>query len=177
MRQSVIKIGINNFLNDIKFGEEYYLLYNNILNESIISTEELFFFIILQTCLQTKFSGYFDELYIDIIKRKHEYVKEMLSNFKTAAVDPPTYYNRIKKCCCLCGKMTEKEIMFHRKISLLNFDIAFNEYFDLKNNYKKMNFISKCERIYNDSVMFKLDEKVNLRFKQKSERRVRFCIS
>lgn len=167
MRQSVIKIGINNFLNDIKFGKEYYSIYNDILNEKIILTEELFFFIIVQTCLQTKFYGYFDELYVDVCKRKTEYVKEILINFKKAAVDPPTYYNRIKIFFCFYGKITEKEISVNRKLSLCNFDIAIDDLFDIKDHNKRDKFISDCEKIYNTNSVSKLDEKVDLKLKNK----------
>ena len=70
MRQSVIKIGIDNFLNKIQFDEEYYSIYNNIFNETERISKERFIFLILQAAKHTKFNGYFDELYVDVIKRK-----------------------------------------------------------------------------------------------------------
>lgn len=167
MRQSVIKIGINNFLNDIKFGKEYYSTYDDILNEKIILNEELFFFIILQTCLQTKFYGYFDELYVDVCKRKTEYVREILVNFRKATLEPPTYYNKFKKFCCLCNKMTEKEISINRKLSLCNFDVAIDDLFDIKNHNKRDKFISDCEKIYYQISTSNLEEKVDLKLRYK----------
>lgn len=169
MRQSVIKIGINNFLNDIKFGKKYYSTYDDILNEKIILNEELFFFIILQTCLQTKFYGYFDELYVDVCKNKNNYVREILVNFKKATLEPPTYYNKIKIFCCLCNKITEKEIIINRKLSLCNYHIAIaiNNLFDSKDNYKRDRFISNCEIICNQNATSKLEEKVDLKLRHK----------
>lgn len=173
MRQSVIKVGINNFLNDIKIDEKYYSTYNDILDEKTLLTEDLFFFIILQTCLQTKFYGYFDELYVDVCKRKTEYVRELLVNFRKAAVDPPIYYNKIKKLCCFYGRMTEKEIIFTRKIAFFNFDTSIDELFDIKDNNKRDKFISICENIYNGCVLSKLEEKVDLKLKNKIKNNIR----
>lgn len=181
MQKSDIKIGIDNFFNEIKFDENHYSLYNNILNERRAINQEIFFFIILQACLQTSFYGYFDELYIDVLKRKNEYIREILKNFKEAAIDTPTYYNKMKKFFCLCGKMTEKELLFSRQISLFDIDNVFNKYFSFNNDEKKNKFITQCEKIYNNIIKSQLDEKVNLeskvKTKNKTKKRVTFFIT
>jgi len=42
MRKSDIKIGINCFLDNIKFGKEYYQIYNNIFDEKMDFTYDIF---------------------------------------------------------------------------------------------------------------------------------------
>lgn len=166
MRQSVIKIGIDNFLNKIQFDEEYYSIYNNIFNETEIISKERFIFLILQAAKHTKFNGYFDELYVDVIKRRHVYVKELIYNFKISFVGKPTMSNKFCKFL-FCGKLTEREMIFNRKISLFDFDKIFNNYFELNNAIKKNEFIDICETIYNEIVSQELNEPVDIKVKKK----------
>jgi len=166
MRQSIIKIGIDNFLNTIKFNEEYYSIYNNIFNETVRLDKEMFIFFILQAASHTKFHGYFDELYVDVIKRRSDYIRYVIYNFKIAFLGEPTRANKIYKLFC-CGKPTEREIYFNRKISLVDFDKLINSYFDLNNNTKKSDFIDVCESIYNYRTSQILNEQVHIKIKKK----------
>lgn len=166
MRQSVVRVGINNFLNIIKFNEEYYSIYNNIFNETEQISEYRFLFFILQISSQTKFNGYFDELYIDVIKRRSNYIKELVKNFKTAFMGKPTIYNKFIKIFCF-GRPSEREIYFHRKISLIDFDKLFNKYFELNNGNKKEKFIDICEAIYNQHLSKELNQNIDIKMKKK----------
>jgi hypothetical protein len=177
MRPSAIKIGINNFLHDIKFDTNYYSLYNDILNKKNKLNDETFFLLILQTCLDTKFYGYFDELYVDVYKRKTEYIKVITNHFKTACVEPIPWYNKLYNYFCLCNRTTKNEIIFNQKIATINFDKMIEHYFVLNDKNKNTQFINKCEQIYNNSVISKLDENANFQFKNKSGKRVRFYIT
>jgi hypothetical protein len=167
MDQKFIKFGINDFSNDIKFSKEYYPLYKNIFVENISLTDEIFIHFILQISLQTKFNGYFDELYTDVIKRKPEYMRELINNFKVSLIGKQKIYNKFYKMFCLYGKISDKEIYFHRKISLFDFDSIFNDYFDLNDNNKKIYFILTCQKIY--------DYKMNEKYKSNpNEKKVKF---
>jgi hypothetical protein len=155
MSQSDIKFGINNCLNDITFNKEYYSVYNNVFNDRIILTYELFIFFILQISLKNKFNGYFDELYKDVIKRQSEYLRELINNFKTSYIGEETFYKKIYKKFFKKSKMTEQEIYFHRKIHIFDFDSVFNDYFGLNDNKKKLFFITTCQKIYEDKIKIK----------------------
>ena len=155
MLQSSVKFGINNLFNDIRFNEEYYTVYNNILNDRNILTYELFIFFILQISLKTKFHGYFDELYVDIIKRKFVYIKELINNFKVSYIGKETLYNKIYKKIFKCNKMSKKEIYFYRRMREFDFDSVFSDYFVLNNNNKQIFFINTCQQIYEAKIRIK----------------------
>lgn len=156
MTPSEIKLGINVFLNEIKFNKENYSLYNNIFDETRSFNDEIFIFIILQLAYQTNFHGYFDDLYIDIINRKSHYIKELIHNFRISYIGTPTLFNKINNFIFLCGKISERELYFNRKIRNLDFDNIFKKYIDLNDTAKKANFIYNCEKIYNNEFQNKL---------------------
>lgn len=157
MSESAIKISINEFFNNIKFCKDYYPVYNNILYKlQTLNNEKIFAFIILQLAYQTKFSGYFDELYVDVANRKPYYIKHLINNFKISFIRPLGIYNIIDKYIFLCGRMTDKEIYFSRKIRDYDFDKIFNRVFDINDISKKKNFISICENIYFNEFKSKL---------------------
>lgn len=167
MRQSTIKIGIDNFLNKIKFDNEYFQIYNNVFNEKIDFTYEIFVYFILQAAYQNKFHGYFDELYVDIIKRKSDYIRELVNNFKIAFLGPPTNYDRFIKIFCLRGKPSEREIFFHRKLLLFELEKSFDNVFKLKNEVNQKAFIDFCEIIYQRKMNEDLDSKIQNKIKKK----------
>ncbi len=157
MNEPAIKIGINDFFNDIKFCKDYYPVYNNILHKSqTLNDEKIFAFIILQLAYQTKFSGYFDELYVGVVNRKSDYVKHLINNFRISFIGPLGIYNIIDKYIFLCARMTDKEIYFSRKIRDYDFDKIFNRVFDINDISKKKNFVSICENIYFNEFKTKL---------------------
>lgn len=155
MSHSDIKMSMNIFLHEIKFNKENYSLYNNIFEGTRTLNEEIIIFIILQLAYQTKFKGYFDELYVDVIKRRSEYIKELINNFRVSFIQPPTMYNKIYKFFS-CGRMTDREIYFDRKIRAYDFDSIFDKYFGLNNDVQKIVFINNCEKIYNNEFKTKL---------------------
>ena len=68
-------------LNIIIKYKPYYNLYDNIITRTIDIDENVLIFLICQTAFQVGFDGYFDEFYIDVSRRRHVYVKQILSNF------------------------------------------------------------------------------------------------
>lgn len=137
MTQSIIKVGIDNFLNTIKFNKEYHTIYNNIFNNKLEFTYEIFVYFILQAAFQNKFYSYFDELYVDVIKRKSHYVREITNNFKTVFMGEPSKYDKFINYLCFCGNQIqsnkEKEMIFNRSISIFDFDKIINQIFELNN--------------------------------------------
>lgn len=172
MRQSIIKVGVDNFLNTIKFNKEYHIIYNNVFNNRIDFTYEIFLYFILQAALQNKFNGYFDELYVDVFKRKSHYIKQLTNNFKTAYMGEPSNYDKFMKYFCFCIKEKqsdkEKEIYFYRSLSAyFDFDRTIDLFFELKNEEKQKKFIDFCEIIYKKKMNEELDSRVQTKIKKK----------
>jgi hypothetical protein len=165
MNQPITKIGIDIFLNEIKFSKEYYFLYKTIFNNRMEFTEEIFVYFILQIAHKKKFQGHFDELYVDVVKRKPEYIKELIHNFRKSYIGEPSIYNKFYKLF-FCVKLTNKEIYFNRNIIIIGFDNIFNTFFELNNEDKKNKFITLCENIYNIKVTRELEYKINLKLEQ-----------
>ncbi len=173
MRQSIIKVGIDNFLDSIKFDKESYSTYYNIFIEKEKLSKESFILIVLQLAFQTNFQGYFDELYLDVIKRKAEYIKYLVYNFKIALLGEPTILQKLYKYI-VCHKQSDREVYFFYQISLYDFDKLFNIYFELDNDEKKYDFIKICESIYNYQASLIFDEPLNLKVKKKSKNSNKF---
>jgi hypothetical protein len=170
MRKSIIKIGIDMFLNEIKFSKEYYSLYNNIFNNNIEFTEEIFVYFIFQIAHKNKFHGYFDKLYLDVVKRKSHYIKELIVHFRTSYIGELSLYKKFYKTF-YCVKLTDKEIYFNRNIAFFDFDNIFNNYFELNNEDKKTNFITICEGIYNIKVTKEIEQKIKAKFSEQIKKR------
>lgn len=167
MRQSVIKIGIDNFLDKIKFDKKYYETYNNVLNEKIDFTYDIFIYFILQVAYQNKFHGYFDELYVDIIKRKSDYIRELIINFKISFLGPPTTCDRFYKFFCFWRGMSDREIFFYRKLTIFELEKSIDNVFQLKNEANLKKFIEFCEIIYKSKMNEEFDSKIETKIKKK----------
>jgi uncharacterized protein YneF (UPF0154 family) len=152
MLQSNVKFGANSFENDFKFSKEYYSLYNNIFNDNVVLTYEIFIFLILQISLQNKFQGYYDELYEDIIRRKSEYFIQLIKNFKISFLGEQKIVDKIYRKFFNPNKMTEKEIYFKRKLSTFDLDRIFDNNFVLNNNDIKMIFVTTCQKVYEQKI-------------------------
>lgn len=176
MRRTITKIGIDIFLNEIKFGKEYYFLYNSIFNNRMEFTEEIFIYFILQIAHKTKFKGHFDELYVDVIKRKIDYIKELIINFRTSYIGESSIFNSLYKIFG-CIKPTDKEMYFNRNIILFDFENIFNNYFESNNEDKKNKFISLCEMIYNVKVTHQLEQLITAKFNEQTQKKVRVSSS
>jgi hypothetical protein len=170
MRQSITKLGINIFLNEIKFSKEYYYLYNSIFNDRMVFTEEIFVYFILQIAHKNKFHGRFDELYVDVIKRQLDYIKELIANFRTSYIGETSTINKFYRSFC-CIKLTDKEIYFNRNIILFDFYNLFSNYFEPNNEDKKNKFVAVCELIYDIKVTQELEEKINAKFNEQIKKR------
>lgn len=171
MRQTIIKVGVDNFLNQIKFNKEYHIIYNNVFNNRIEFTYEIFMYFILQAAFQNKFYGYFDELYVDVNKRKSHYIRQITNNFKTAYMGEPSIYDKFSKYFCLCGKETksnkDKLIFFHRSMKNFDFHKSIDQFFELNNEQKQQNFVNFCEVIHKKKMNEILDSRVKTKFKKK----------
>jgi hypothetical protein len=173
MRKSITKIGVDMFLNKIKFNKEYYILYNNIFNNRLEFTEEIFIYFILQISHQNKFHGNFDELYLYVVKRKLDYIKELIINFRTSYIGESSFYDKFIKTFG-CVKLTDKEIYFNRNITILEIDNLFNNHFELDNKDKKDKFIFICEKLYNIKVTPDLQQKIYAKFNEQIEKKTYF---
>lgn len=156
MTQTKLKLGINIFLNEIKFNKENYPLYNNIFDQTRSLTDEIFFFIILQLAYQIQFNGHFDELYHDVINRKDNYIEELIKNFRISFFGTPTLFNKIKNLIFLCGRISDRDVYFNRKIRSFDFNQLFQRYFALNDISKKQNFLYNCNKIYNNKFKTRL---------------------
>lgn len=165
MKKSIIKTELDVFLNNLKFNEQYYSMYNKIYNEQIKLSQEIFVFIILQLTSQTNFRGNFYEIYLDVIKRKSDYIRALIHNFKIAILGKPTIYKKIYKFLC-CKKMPDCEIQFHNKMNFFDFDKMFDEIFELNHNAKKSQFVRISQYIYNVPVSELFHEKPSVKIKK-----------
>jgi hypothetical protein len=170
MRQSITKFGIDIFLNEIKFGKEYYYLYNNIFNNRMAFTEEIFVYFILQIAHKNKFHGNLDELYGVVIERKLDYIKELISNFRTSYIGETSTFNKFYKSFC-CIKITDEEMYFNRNIILFDFDNLFSNYFEPNNEDKKNKFTAVCHLIYDIKVTDELQQRINAKFSEQNKKR------
>lgn len=166
MRKLFITTEFNVFLNNIKFDKYYYSLYNKIYNGIVKLTQEIVIFIVLQLAWQTKFHGNFHELYYDVIKRKSQYINELVYNFKVAILGKPTIMNQIYKFIC-SNKISEQEIQFNLNIAFFEFDRIIDEFFDLNDNVKKSQFIRICQHIHYDIASKYMDEIMDIKVKKK----------
>jgi hypothetical protein len=147
-RKSIIieRKSTHTFLSNISFNKPYYNLYNNIITRTIDIDENVLIFLICQTAFQVGFDGYFDEFYIDISRRRHVYVKQILSNFRTAYLSFETLSSKFYKFIC-CFKMSNREISFNRIIHTFDFDNYIASIFIEGNEELKNNFITVCNII------------------------------
>ena len=171
MFQSV-KGRTENFLNIIKFNKDYYIIYNDIFNDKIELTYEIFVFFILQAAYNNKFYGYFDELYVDVIKRKSDYKKELTNNFKIAFIgEPLSNYNIFSCCVKQYNEQKDKELFFSRAFrTYFDIDDIINQTFQLNDEEKKNKFINFCEILYDK----KMNEELNLRITPKTKKKISF---
>lgn len=170
MRQSITKLGIDIFLNEIKFNKEYYYLYNSIFNNRMAFTEEIFVYFILQIAHKNKFHGNLDELYGVVIERKLDYIKELISNFRTSYIgEKPTLHKFYKSFCCI--KLTDEEMYFNRNIILFDFYTLFDNYFEPNNEDKKNKFTAVCHLIYDIKVTDELEQKINAKLNEQIKKR------
>lgn len=159
------KFCIQKCFKNIQFSKEYHSLYNNILRDMHKLTDAIFFRLILQAAFQLNFCGYFDELYVDVIKRSNQYKKEIFKNFEISFFGEKTFYEKIyTSLCCIRnyninfnGKMSNKQIFYHRKIRLIDFDEIIEKYFELKNKEKENYFIDLCEKICSEAMTTNLN--------------------
>lgn len=155
-----ITIGLDDIFNKLKFNKEYYNLYNDILYGKCKLTDDKFIFIIIQCSLQLNFFGYFEDLYIDVIKRKQEYRNQIILNFKTSYIIKDSFfYSLLKNINLIKKKPDERIIYFSRIISLFDFDEYIDNYFMLKDEYKKELFLKICNDIYVNEIYKKFNFK------------------
>ncbi len=147
-RKSIIieRKSTHTFLSNISFNKSYYNLYNEILTRKIDLDENVLIFLICQTAFQVGFDGYFDEFYIDISKERHKYIKQILSNLRTAYLSFETLSSKFYKIFC-CLKMSNREILFNRIIHTFDFDYYIASIFVEGNEEFKNNFINICNLI------------------------------
>lgn len=172
MSLTQIKVG-KDFLNNIKFDKEYYLIYNNIFNNKLDFTEEIFIYFILQVAYQNNFNGYLDELYTDVIKRKPDYIKQLIKNFKESYIGEIPFNTKFRNFFCFV-KPTEKEIQFTRGLTIFEFDKIFDDFFELKNEDKKNKFIAICTIIYDNKIKQILQRRSSSKLNQKNKKKVSF---
>ena len=160
-RQSIIikRKSICCFLSNIKFDKKSFELYRNILSGKINIDLELFICIICQTAFHVQFDGYFEELYIDVCKRRDLYIKQIKLNFKLSYISDEVYINKFKKLFC-CMKITNKEIIFNRMIPLLNFDTFIQQFFVERDESNKTIFIDTCNQLLSQYQNSCLNNKV-----------------
>ena len=137
---------ITSFLSSVKFNKDSYDLYIDIINGNIQIDEYLFMLIICQTALQVGFDGFFEELYMDIIKRQNEYIKQIKLNLRTAFLYKETICEKISKRI-FCRKMTNREILFQRSIKTFDFENYIPKIFIINNKEKEEKFKSVCNEI------------------------------
>jgi hypothetical protein len=134
------------FLSNISFNKPYYNLYNKILTRKIDIDENVLIFLICQTAFQIGFDGYFDEFYIDVSRRRHIYVKQILYNLRTAYLSFETLSSKFYKFFC-CLKMSNREISFNRIMHSFDFDNYIASIFVEGNEELKQKFITICNII------------------------------
>ena len=147
-RQSIIieRKSTHTFLSNISFNKPYYNLYDNIINRTVFIDENVVIFLICQTAFQVGFDGFFDEFYIDVSKRRHVYIKQILSNFRTAYLSFETLSSKFYKFIYRL-KMSNREILFNRIIKTFDFDNYIASIFIEDNEELKQNFIAVCNLI------------------------------
>jgi hypothetical protein len=147
-RKSIIieRKSTHTFLSNISFNKPYYNLYDNIINRTVFIDENVVIFLICQTAFQVGFDGFFDEFYIDVSKRRHVYIKQILSNFRTAYLSFETLSSKFYKFIYRL-KMSNREILFNRIIKTFDFDNYIASIFIEDNEELKQNFIAVCNLI------------------------------
>jgi hypothetical protein len=147
-RKSIIieRKSTHTFLSNISFNKPYYNLYDNIINRTVFIDENVVIFLICQTAFQVGFDGFFDEFYIDVSKRRHVYIKQILSNFRTAYLSFETWSSKFYKFIYRL-KMSNREILFNRIIKTFDFDNYIASIFIEDNEELKQNFIAVCNLI------------------------------
>lgn len=147
-RKSIIleRKSITSFLSSVKFNKDSYDLYIDIVNGKIQVDENVFILMICQTALQVGFDGFFEELYMDIIKRRSDYIKQIILNLRTAFLSTEGLCTKISKKL-FCRKITNREIMFNRCISLFDFDRFMSVIFIEGNKEKEEIFKTTCNQI------------------------------
>lgn len=132
---------ITTFLSNISFNKQYYNLYNNIITRKLDIDENVLIFLICQTAFQVGFDGYFDEFYIDISKRRHVYITQILRNLRTAYVSLETVSSTFFKVFC-CLKMSNREKSFNRIIQFVDLDTLMAQLFVEDDEELKQHFIA-----------------------------------
>jgi hypothetical protein len=147
-RKSIIieRKSTHTFLSNISFNKPYFNLYNEIILRHLELDDNVLIFLICQTAFQVGFDGYFDEFYLDVSRRRHIYVKQILSNFRTAYLSFEKMSAKFYKFIC-CLKMTNREISFNRIIHTFDFDNYIASIFIERNEELKNNFITVCNII------------------------------
>lgn len=147
-RKSIIleRKSITSFLSSVRFNKDSYDLYTDIVNGKIQVDENVFILMICQTALQVGFDGFFEELYIDIIKRRADYIKQIILNLRTAFLYNESLCTKISNKV-FCKKMTNREILFHRCVSLFDFDKFMSVIFIEGNKEKEEIFKTICNQI------------------------------
>jgi hypothetical protein len=147
-RKSIIieRKSTHTFLSNMSFNKSYYNLYNNIINRTIFIDENVIIFLICQSAFQVGFDGYFYEFYTDVSRRRNVYVKQILSNFRTAYLSFEPLSSKFYKCIC-CLKMSNREISFNRIMHTFDFDNYIASIFIEGNEELKNNFITVCNVI------------------------------
>lgn len=136
-------LNIKNFLIKNKFNKGSYDLYNEILIGRRYLTEYILFLIICQAAFQIGFIGYFNELFDDVNRRKVEYYRQILSNFKSAYLYKENIcYTIYYKIRC---KKSRLEINFHRLYGELHLNDYIWQIFE--NIDYKENFIKICNEL------------------------------
>ena len=138
---------INTILSNISFNKTYYNLYNNIITRTIYVDDNVMIFLICQTAFQVGFDGYFDDFYVDVSRRRDIYVKQILSNFRTAYLSSERLSSKIYRFIC-CFKMSNREITFNRIIRTFDFNNYIANIFIEGNEELKHNFINVCNVIF-----------------------------
>jgi hypothetical protein len=160
-RKSIIteKENIHTFLSNVSFNKMHYNLYNNILTRKIELDENILILLICQTAIQLGFDGYFDEFYIDITKRRHLYIKQILLNLRSAYLSFETLSSKFYKFF-RPSKMSNREILFNRIIHTFDIDNYIVDIFIEENEQHKTKFISICNLILSHNQPTTSDNRV-----------------
>jgi hypothetical protein len=147
-RKSIItkRKSIHTFLSTISFNKSYYEVYNNILSGKLGIDNIVIIFLVCQTARQLGFDGYFDEFYIDVIKRRNVYLKQILYNLRTAYLSNDSFLSKIKNKF-YCSKTNNREMAFNRIIQTFNFDSLLTELFIEDDEELKHHFMTVCNVI------------------------------
>jgi hypothetical protein len=136
---------ITSFLSSFRFNKDAHEFYIDVVNGKIEVDELVFIIMICQAALQVGFKGVFEELYFDITKRPSVYKNQIIENLRTAFLVKESIIRKI-----FCQKITNREILFNSRISLLllDFDKFMSIIFIEGNKENEETFKDICHEIH-----------------------------